>query len=611
MAKEKEKKRKAKYGMMKIIPWTLKVAWDKQKAVIFIILITVTAQLVQNLAGLYLSPSVLSCIEQEKPLSTLIVTIAAFALTTALCGAVLNYLNWSSMFRFVDIRSRFMSIHMKSYLTTSVSNTENDDYTDLFRRSSGAMDNNNAAAEDIYRTYGEILKNIIGFIIYLALIANVNPVLAVVVVVTCVLNFFVGNKFNDWDYRRRDEVNEYYNKINYHNRTGQNFSFAKDIRLFNMKEWLDELYDKNMNLLRNFNKKREMVFFWRDFIDVALTFSRNGVAYIYLISSALGGGLSASEFLLCFSAVGGFAGWVSGILGIFSRLRSQAMDMSDVREFIEYPSGIVQDPNPLPIPDLPDGEYSIELKNVSYRYSKADHNTLSGINLTIHAGEKLAVVGMNGEGKTTLIKLICGFYDPTEGEVLLNGINIKKFNRLEYYRKFTAVFQTSSILPTDIAENIYQDDPNPDTDKMNECIRLAGLEEKIKSLPDGLNTHYTKELYNDGILLSGGEQQRLMLARALYRNSPIMVLDEPTSALDPLAEADMYERYNSLCKNKTSVFISHRLASTRFCDRIILLSGGKIAEEGTHASLLAKNGIYTELFNTQAKYYSSTPIVDN
>ncbi len=337
------------------------------------------------------------------------------------------------------------------------------------------------------------------------------------------------------------------------------------------------------------------------------------MAYIFLISSALSGGISASEFVLCFSAVGGFAGWVSGILGVFSRLRSQAMDMSDVREFLEYPSGIVQDPNPLPIPDLPDGEYSIELKNISYRYSKADHDTISGINLTIHTGKKLALVGGRNErmGKTTLIKLICGFYDPTYGEVLLNGVNIKKFNRLEYYKKFTAVFQTSSILPTDLAENIYQDDPNPDWDKMNECIQLAGLEEKINSLPDGLNTHCAKELYNDGILLSGGEQQRLMLSHALYKGSPIMVLDEPTSALDPLAEADMYERYNSLCKNKTSVFISHRLASTRFCDRIILLSGGKIAEEGTHASLLAKNGIYTELFNTQAKYYNSNPIEEN
>ncbi len=260
--------------MMKIIPWTLKIAWNKQKAVIFIVLVTVAAQLVQNLAGLYLSLSVLSCIEQEKPMSTLILTITAFALSTALCGALLNYLNWSSMFRFVDVRSRYLAKHMESYMTTSVSNTENDDYIDLFRRSSHAMDNNNSAAEDIYRTYGEIIKNILGFLICLALIANVNPILAVIVVVTCVLNFIAGNKFNDWNYRHRDEQNEYNNKIDYHNSTGQDFKFAKDIRLFNIKPWLYELYDKNMNLLRDFTKKREMIFFWRDFIDVALTFSR-------------------------------------------------------------------------------------------------------------------------------------------------------------------------------------------------------------------------------------------------------------------------------------------------------------------------------------------------
>jgi ATP-binding cassette subfamily B protein len=225
------------------------------------------------------------------------------------------------------------------------------------------------------------------------------------------------------------------------------------------------------------------------------------------------------------------------------------------------------------------------------------------VNLKIAKGEKLAVVGRNGAGKTTLVKLLCGFYDPTEGEVLLNGQDIRQYDRRAYYRLFSAVFQDFSLLPGSIALNVAQSLDEIDMEKVKDCVRRAGLAEKIEALPQVYETKLGKSVYLDALELSGGETQRLMLARALYKEGAVIVLDEPTAALDPLAERDLYNRYHELTKGATSVYVSHRLASTRFCDRIILIGDGGIAEVGTHETLLAAGGEYAHLFEVQSQYY--------
>lgn len=213
------------------------------------------------------------------------------------------------------------------------------------------------------------------------------------------------------------------------------------------------------------------------------------------------------------------------------------------------------------------------------------------------------MVGLNGAGKTTLVKLICGLYDPTEGQVLLNGVDIRSYNRMDYYRLFSAVFQQFSILEAPLQENVAQTHDGLNLELVRECVQKAGLTQKVESLPKGYQTPVGRNVYEDGVELSGGETQRLMLARALYKNAPVIILDEPTAALDPIAENDIYMKYNRMTAGRTSVYISHRLASTQFCDRIILLEDGNIAEEGTHLSLMAQNGKYAQLFRIQSKYY--------
>ena len=228
---------------------------------------------------------------------------------------------------------------------------------------------------------------------------------------------------------------------------------------------------------------------------------------------------------------------------------------------------------------------------------------VSNVSMTINEGELIGLIGPNGAGKTTLVKLICGLLSPSEGRVLLNGDDISDFNRNKYYELFSAVFQDFSILDVTIAEEIAQCKDNIDYQRIKECIDYAGLSDTIDKLPKGLNTHIGREVYLDGVLLSGGQMQRLMLARALYKNGPILLLDEPTAALDPLAESEIYQKYSDMANNKTSLFISHRLASTRFCDRIILIKDGGIKEEGSHEDLLKLNGEYAKLFEVQSRYY--------
>ena len=246
----------------------------------------------------------------------------------------------------------------------------------------------------------------------------------------------------------------------------------------------------------------------------------------------------------------------------------------------------------------------ITFDRVTFRYDGAKTDTLKDISFTIGSGEKIALVGLNGSGKTTLVKLLCGLYEPTSGEIRINGVPVKKFYRRDYYKLFSPVFQDVETSFFSLAETVVAGSGDePDYSLAKQCMRRAGLGPKIDSLPNGIYTKLDKQVNEDGIELSGGEVQKLMLARALYKDAPVLVLDEPTAALDPISESRVYEEYMRLSDRKSSLFISHRLASTRFCDRILYLDNGRIAEEGTHGELVDKGGKYAKLFEIQSCWY--------
>ena len=414
---------------------------------------------------------------------------------------------------------------------------------------------------------------------------------------------------NEWRYQHRDEEAKFFHQLRYLKDKSESVELAKDIRIFGLQPWLQGIYDSVLKLEEAFVYRYTKIQLLGNAVDVLLSVARNGIAYLYLINMALEGGLSASQFLLYFTAVSGFTNWITGILNESMTLHRESLDLSSIRDYLNLEEPFrFEGGKEIPAPGK-DG-YELRLENVSFHYPGTERDILRHIDLTIHPGEKLAVVGLNGAGKTTMVMLLCGFYDPTEGRVLLNGQDIREFDRSAYYRLFSAVFQGFSILDTTIAECVAQTTEHIDRVKVDHCLAQAGLTEAIAKFPQGVDTHFGREVYLDGVQLSGGQTQRLMLARALYKDGPILVLDEPTAALDPIAENDIYQKYSDMTAGKTSVFISHRLASTRFCDRILFIADGGIAEEGTHKELLAKGGAYAELFAVQSRYYQEGGVQD-
>ena len=273
----------------------------------------------------------------------------------------------------------------------------------------------------------------------------------------------------------------------------------------------------------------------------------------------------------------------------------------DFRSFIDLETDD-DEKDCVPLPEC--DHYEIKFENVSYRYAKSSKEALSHLSLTLRPGEKLAVVGLNGAGKTTMIKLLLRLYDPTEGRITLNGTDIKRFKRSDYYRLFAPVFQNVEIFAFLMSENIAMlRDSELDREKATKAAYEAGLEERVLSLVKGIDTPLTKIVQDDGTDLSGGEKQKLALAKALYKGTKIVVLDEPTSALDAIAEQALYERFDEMIGKRSAVYISHRLASTRFCDSIAMFEEGNLIEYGSHEELMSKNGKYAEMFNVQAQYY--------
>ena len=600
---KKEKAPKPKYNMGQNSWFMIKLAWTSgEKKVLVLSLLSAILAVALNLVNLYVSPAILSAVERHAPVADLLLTIVGFVLGIMLVSAASTYVNANTLYGRISVRCEILNLLNRKAATTSYPNVDNDRYRKLLTKSSECINTNQAAAEAIWTTLTTLTANLVGFIIYVSLLTSVQPLLILIILVTTVISYLIGNYLNGYGYRHREEEAEYERHMDYITGRARDLSAAKDIRIFGLRPWLEDLYGKAMESYTAFHSKAQSVYIWAKIADLVLAFLRNAIAYAYLIGLVIQNDLGVAEFLLFFTAVGGFTQWVAGILGGFNTLHKQSLVISTVRECLEYDEPFKFDGGEH-IEAEADRKYEIRLENVSFCYPGADKNTLTNINLTLHPGEKLAVVGLNGAGKTTLMKLICGFLDPTEGRVLLDGKDIRNFNRADYYTMFSAVFQSFSILAGTIATNVAQNDVGIDMERVKECIEKAGLRAKIESLPEGYETYLNREVYEGAILLSGGETQRLMLARALYKNAPFIVLDEPTAALDPIAESDMYQKYNEMTSGRSSIYISHRLASTRFCDRIIMIDNAGISEEGTHDELLKLGGKYAGLYEVQSKYY--------
>lgn len=594
----KKEKIKPKYSLWQNICYMFAFAWREQKGVIFTCLIPPFLTVMIRLTDIYIAPSILSHIEQGASLSALLYTIALFSALTIVLRSAYSFVSHrvgygrETLVHYVRVRLN------EKIETTAYANI--DDST-ILNKMYAALNSLYYYSTFWWKT-GVSVTNFLGFFAYVVVLRSLNPMLMAVSVVTTLLSTYVTKRLNDWEYSLNSERATYDQTLNHVLTKAQDITAAKDIRIFGMRDWLMGIYGRTIGLYRAFLLRQNKWFLLAKVLDTALYVIRNGVSYAYLITMTIRHGWAASEFLLYFSAITDFINWVTAFLSGFTDLHQCSNHISEVREFIELEEPFAfEEGEGLSLPV--DGKCEITLSGVSYRYPGADADTLKDINLTLHPGEKLAVVGLNGAGKTTLVKVLCGMYDPTEGTVLLNGKDIRRYDRRDYYKYFSAVFQNYSLIEATVAENIAQDVISPDMEKVKSCGALAGLEDMIERLPEGYDTPLGKRVNENGIELSGGQTQRMLLARALYKGAPVLILDEPTAALDPIAENEIYTGYNALCAQRSAVYISHRLASTRFCDLIVYLEDGRIAEQGSHDSLVKAGGKYANLFDVQSKYY--------
>lgn len=448
----------------------------------------------------------------------------------------------------------------------------------------------------------EIIKNVLCYFLFGTIISFVSPWLVVLLTVLPAINWLCVRAYQKYEYGTRARRTDIERKINYVTERASNFAAAKDIRVYGMAQWLREIYNDLFKENDAWLKKLNYRSFVNRIVEIAIILVRDSAAYAVLISMALHGKITIDQFVLYFAAISNFATYIGNIMTAWNEMQAASLKICDFREYLDLPDG--SGGGKANADDFISSAPEITFEHVCFRYYGAEKNTLDDISFTFHPGERIALVGMNGAGKTTLVKLLCGLYRPTSGDIKINGVSVSDFCRDDYYRLFSPVFQDVQTSFFSLAETVAAT-LGDEVDKLRaeECMRKAGLGAKIDSLPDGIDTKLDKQVNKNGIELSGGEAQKLMMARALYKNAPVLVLDEPTAALDPIAENEIYLHYRDMTKGKTSLFISHRLASTQFCDRILFLDGGKIAEEGTHDELISNGGEYAKLYEIQSCWY--------
>jgi len=601
-SKTKVPKEKPKYSRFGCLVWAIKNLWRLDKSFVFFIFAAVPIAVISPLVSSYFSKYLIDSIGAGKPFADLAWIVVFFITASLTLNVLSNFINVRcNSRRYYPTGVYQTEMGYTQGYKTDFENHEKQDYKKISGYAWRDASSGNCALEFIWTDLSGALIHLLGIVTYASLLVFINPIVFVVVIIVSILSYFTTLWQNKYYEKHKHLWEKESRKSGYLGGLSENLQVAKDIKLYGLEEWLNKMMSDYRAHIIMWNKRCRLRGLWASILAGLMTLIQNGVAYIVLIGMLLAGNLSAGDFVFYFGIVGSVAGFLHGVVGDVAKLNKRADKIAYYREVYDYPNKFNYGKGC----ELPTGAVTIELRDVWYKYDGAEDYTLKGINLTLQAGESLALVGVNGAGKTTLVKLICGFYRPTKGEILVNGKLIDEYNIHEYYTMISAVFQEIRPVCFTMFEYVASADINRPSAREDAvtAMKLAGIWEKIESLENGIDTHLMKGVYDDGVDLSGGEMQKLVLARAIYKNGSVLILDEPTAALDPIAENNLYLQYRELTHGKTSIYISHRFASTRFCDRILLLGDGVIKESGTHDELMAQNGQYAYMFGVQAKYY--------
>lgn len=540
--------------------------------------------------------------------------IVAFGIASVVAAVILQYGNRMVSAQAPQLCAKLDLKLFEKYMTCSYEKLEDADFTAHYKEADGYLADDNHFLSEAAMHIIEIGSGALGIILYFSILIRLPKWVLAVLITGTIVELLISRNAENERKKRQETIGRLTRKADYMNKTAADVRSAKDIRIFGMIPWLEEKFTAVLDRFHIENtqveKQRIRIARIRAGISGVLEILTGILLAVFVLQEKL----SLAEYILYVGAIRSFSMWSFQFGTLMQNFYRMNGDLSRIRSFIDGEETIqlntqtqVNKQSNRSIVNTTGMKFDhvskIEFLHVFYRYPKSDRWIVKDLSFVIEDGEKIALVGMNGAGKTTMIKLLCGLLIPTKGTIRINGVSSTDISREDYYRLFSTVFQDIHLFPASIQKNIVCSDEQIDPIRFDDAVKKSGMDQVAQKFRDGLNTLLVAEVDENAVNLSGGQVQKLMLARAIYKNAPILLLDEPTAALDPIAEKNIYLQYNEMAEGKVSVFISHRLASTVFCDRIFFMKNGIIAEEGTHEELIQKKGDYYEAFSVQSKYY--------
>lgn len=577
--------------------------WDKKSFKFFFLWIP--ALVLQPLITAYIPKAMIDAINKG-------VTVQDMTVIVALLSLLLTLTIWLDPFMKELVRGgarivrmRYAIMAFRKTLSTDYINVESLEGRKKQKRAEAFYNAKYSSGSAFIEQCGQFLVCIIGVITSSLLIYKINIFMILLILLTCFGEFFLLKFFKKKQIENTNNYSDLYKKFEYFYQLSKKTEVSKDIKLYSFSDYLIKIAAELIYQIEHINALYTKQCATTSAIRALLNFVREIVAYAYLVYLVFSIRLSISDFIFYFGIITGFSNWIVNLVFSYMEILHCCDECSLYRAYVEGS-------------DNSEGKFSvdfdevnsIEFNKVSFAYPGSNTNIIKDMSFKINKGENIAIVGENGAGKTTAIKLLCGLYYPSEGNILINGKNNKEFSTVSYFRLFSVVFQDYCFMPMTIAENVTASQKY-DKNRLYDAFDKAGIIDKIQSLPKQENSLMGQEVYKDAVNFSGGEKQKLLLSKAIYKNSQVLILDEPTAALDPISESELYLKYKELTKNKISFFISHRLSSTRFCDKILFIKNGVVSEYGTHEELMAKMGDYYKMYQIQSMYYKENMVANN
>ncbi len=584
-----------------------------------------TIRIVTPYIYIYMTGRIITALTENEPFSALIKYVLIAAGSTLFFDIIMRTINRKCLIMLNSCRYKHEAMFSRKALSLDYGKAESAEVMGLRAKIAEAKRSNGSGIMWVAEALSTIIATLVAIIIAFVMLTGMfishssatltgilkladSPFLAVLLAVFCASLIAVSVRCNIKKEKLTFEERGKSAKVNpildyYSEKFLNENESGKDIRIFNEKPIInEELKQKVIDPINKIHHKIFKVNSLYGGISAGISALLGGSVYIFVGLKALAGAFGAGKVVEYYGLITKLIENISKLATELGYLKSNNFYLKQELDFLDLTSDMENGTRTVEDIDLNNAEF--EFHNVSFRYPSTEPYVLKNLSMKIRAGERLAVVGMNGSGKSTMIKLLCRLYDPTEGCITLNGINIKEFDYNEYLKLFAIVFQDFKLLAFPIGENVAASE-SYDEERVWKCLEMAGVKERVEQFPEKLNQAIYKLYEKDGIDLSGGEEQKVAIARALYKDAPFVILDEPTAALDPIAESEIYAKFDEIVGNKTAVYISHRLSSCRFCDRITVFRNGALSEEGTHEDLLKNpNGKYAELWNAQAQYYT-------